>query len=227
MRASTRTLSTLAHRLTTPSAFIRARGAPAVPPPSLRDDFVLFPTFFSAAESRALAELALWKLDRMDSTRRRRRRTNPSAAGDAAAAGLQDLFAGPYGFEEGHFDSVIHQYRESLVTTLPPVQPATLALLARLYNLVPTLSVPDTPEPADLPPARSSTHVLHLAPEGAILPHVDNLEAMGETIVGAVLGAPRVLRLEVEADGDKHGWDVLVPSGSVYLQKWVTWGSCC
>lgn len=114
---------------------------------------------------------------------------------------------------------MIHQYRESLVTTLPPVPGSTLALLARLYNLVPTLSVPDAPVPEDLPPPRSSMHVLHLAPEGAILPHVDNLEAMGETIVGATLGAPRVLRLEVEGDGDKHGWDVLVPSGSVYMQK--------
>lgn len=64
--------------------------------------------------------------------------------------------------------------------------------------------------------------MLHLAPHGAILPHVDNLDAMGETIVGASLGAPRVLRLEKEKGEDiGSGWDVYIPSGSVYIQKGV------
>ncbi|KAL1405177.1 hypothetical protein Q8F55_008802 [Vanrija albida] len=218
-----------AHRLTSASPLVRARGGAGPAPPSLADDFALYPAFLSPAEARALAVLALWKLDRMDSSRRRRRRRGAPAAADPPApspddadsplaAAMQDLFAPPYGFEEGHFDSVIHTYRESLVTNLPPLPGATLALLARLYNLVPGLCVPGAPEPADLPPPRSSMHVLHLAPEGAILPHVDNLQAMGETIVGASLGAARVLRLEADS-GDGSGWDVLVPSGSVYMQK--------
>lgn len=47
---------------------------------------------------------------------------------------------------------------------------------------------------------------------------MDNVEASGQTIVGASLGAARILRLE----NDKgEGWDVLLPSGSVYMQKWV------
>lgn len=70
---------------------------------------------------------------------------------------------------------------------------------------------------ADFPPAETSTHVLHLSPHGAILPHVDNIDASGGTIVGASLGAARVLRLEHQEDGS--GWDVLLPSGSVYVQK--------
>jgi alkylated DNA repair protein alkB family protein 7 len=69
----------------------------------------------------------------------------------------------------------------------------------------------------DFPPPDSSTHVLHLSPQGAILPHVDNVDASGQTIVGASLGATRVLRLEHKETGE--GWDVLLPSGSVYIQK--------
>lgn len=68
-----------------------------------------------------------------------------------------------------------------------------------------------------VPPPASSTHALHLAPAGKILPHVDNVDAMGETIVGASLGAARVLRLEDSQDPES-GWDVLLPSGSVYMQ---------
>lgn len=85
-------------------------------------------------------------------------------------------------------------------------------MLARLYGLVPSLAA------GTLPPPGSSTHALHLSPDGAILPHVDNVEASGQTIVGASLGASRILRLE-NSSGD--GWDVLLPSGSVYIQKWA------
>lgn len=99
-----------------------------------------------------------------------------------------------------------------MITSLPPdTSPQLSAVLARLYALVPSLEVGTA-----LPPPNSSTHALHLAPEGAILAHVDNLEASGQTIVGASLGATRILRLENDA-GD--GWDVLLPSGSVYMQK--------
>lgn len=88
-----------------------------------------------------------------------------------------------------------------------------MSWLSRLYLLVPGLE-----NTTDVPPPASSTHALHLSPRGEILAHVDNVEASGQTIVGASLGAARVLRLE-----DKHdkasGWDVLLPSGSVYMQK--------
>jgi alkylated DNA repair protein alkB family protein 7 len=111
---------------------------------------------------------------------------------------------------------VIHNYRESLITALPPTADAELArILSRLYALVPGLSVSADASPAHLPPEGSSTHALHLAPEGAILAHVDNLDASGGTIVGASLGAARILRL----DRDGAGFDVLLPSGSVYMQK--------
>ncbi|CAK9782247.1 hypothetical protein CC85DRAFT_112688 [Cutaneotrichosporon oleaginosum] len=214
MRASLRLAQIQRYTLAAPSALVRARGGAFNP--ALDDDFAIYPDFFSPAESRALLGLALWKLDRADSKRRRRRRGGEEKKEEARGAPLQDMFMGPYGFEEGHFDSVIHNYRESLVTSLPPDASAELAsVLGRLYRLVPGLKLPASPTPADLPPEGSSTHALHLAPEGAILAHVDNLEASGQTIVGASLGAARILRL----DKDGEGWDVLLPSGSVYMQK--------
>lgn len=107
MRA-THTLRALArHTLTTPSPLIRTRGsAAAALPASLEDDFAIYPDYFSPSESRALLQLALWKLDRVDSKRRRRRRGADPAEQerekekDKAGAVLQDLFVGPYGFEE-------------------------------------------------------------------------------------------------------------------------------
>jgi hypothetical protein len=59
--------------------------------------------------------MALWKLDRVDSTRKRRRRTAPKTGGGTeqeqahllsaedearSMGGLQELFEGEYGFEE-------------------------------------------------------------------------------------------------------------------------------
>jgi alkylated DNA repair protein alkB family protein 7 len=85
------------YTLASPSPLVRARGSTPFAP-ALEADFALYPDFFSPAESRALLSLALWKLDRAD-TRRRRRRAEPKRE-EARGAPLQDMFAGPYGFEE-------------------------------------------------------------------------------------------------------------------------------
>ncbi|WVR05643.1 hypothetical protein IAU60_002665 [Kwoniella sp. DSM 27419] len=183
------------------------------------DDFKFWPGFFSDQESRVLLRMALWKLDRADSTLKRRR---GGTKGDATASGpgLQAMFGAEYGFEEGHYDSVIHQYRETLLSSLPPSpEPILTTTLARLYALL-----PDMPpiHPVSLPPQGTLTHLLHLAPDGEILPHVDNLEASGSVICGVSLGAERTLRLQRKGDGPgeaEEGWDVRLPSGSVYLQR--------
>jgi alkylated DNA repair protein alkB family protein 7 len=83
-------------------------------------------------------------------------------------------------------------------------------LLKRLYGLLPEQPVTDA-----IPPPETSTHLLHLAPHGQILPHVDNVDASGSVIIGLSLGAERILRLESEG----QGWEVLLKSGSVYRQK--------
>jgi alkylated DNA repair protein alkB family protein 7 len=73
-------------------------------------------------------------------------------------------------------------------------------------------------------PLQTTTHALHLSPEGKIDPHVDNIDASGSVIVGVSLGGERILRLEQDAAdrkerGGSAGWEVLLPSGSVYVQK--------
>jgi alkylated DNA repair protein alkB family protein 7 len=109
---------------------------------------------------------------------------------------------------------VIHDYRETLLSSLPPSpSPSLTTLLAGLYSLLPGLTF----DQKFLPPPGTSTHLLHLSPKGAILPHVDNLEASGSVILGLSLGAERTMRLKKkDADG---GWEVRLPSGSVYLQR--------
>jgi alkylated DNA repair protein alkB family protein 7 len=79
--------------------------------------------------------------------------------------------------------------------------------LSRLHSLCPT--------------PRIQTHLLHLASYGRILPHVDNISASGSWILGVSLGGERTLRMEgpVEEHGD---FDIVLPSGSVYLQKCVS-----
>ena len=82
--------------------------------------------------------------------------------------------------------------------------PGLPALLKRLHHLCPT---PDI-----------QTHILHLASDGEILPHIDNLQASGTWILGVSLGAERIMRME-GTDGRTDSFDVLLPSGSVYLQR--------
>lgn len=86
-------------------------------PQALAQHFIFYPQFFSPSESRELLRMALWKLDRADSTRKRRQRrggqTRSPSGSDvestahqtgAASSSLQDMFEGEYGFEEvrGH-----------------------------------------------------------------------------------------------------------------------------
>lgn len=87
-----------------------------------------------------------------------------------------------------------------------------------------SITSPDSDQPFEQP-LQTSTHALHLAPEGNILPHVDNVDASGTVIIGVSLGADRILRLEEAAEDGRQmkivhkGWDVLLKSGSLYLQK--------
>jgi alkylated DNA repair protein alkB family protein 7 len=107
--------------------------------------------------------------------------------------------------EEGHYDGVIRHFREMHVTSWPESDvPGLPPLIERLQKLCPT---PDT-----------QTHILHLASNGEILPHVDNLQASGNWILGVSLGAERIMRME-STDGSDDSFDVLLPSGSVYLQR--------
>jgi len=105
---------------------------------------------------------------------------------------------------QGHFDGVIKWYREMHVSSWPSEPPEVLRALDRLKTVH-----PDEP---------TQTHILHLSSEGEILGHVDNVEASGSWILGVSLGSTRVMRLESVVDKDDT-FDILLPSGSVYLQR--------
>ena len=120
---------------------------------------------------------------------------------------------------QGHYDSVIHDYRESTTTYLPPpaLFPNVSSLLDKAYALL-----PGSPQiRGENLPSDTITHLLHLAPSGKILGHVDNLDASGSVIMGICLGSDRILRLSRKtADGTGIvGWDILLRNGTVYLQK--------
>ena len=116
---------------------------------------------------------------------------------------------------QGHFDGVIKRFRETHVSSWGNADsPALSAIIDRLRTLYPSES--DT-----------QMHVLHLASDGEILPHVDNVGASGSWILGVSLGAMRVLRLEGTDDaGPRAPFDLPLPSGSVYIQRQVCTTSC-
>jgi alkylated DNA repair protein alkB family protein 7 len=66
---------------------------------AIQRDFKFWPNFYTEEESSELLKMALWKLDRADTTRRRRRKTKGDQPPEALT-GLQGLFEGEYGFEE-------------------------------------------------------------------------------------------------------------------------------
>ena len=134
----------------------------------------------------------------------------------------------------------------SLTTPYPPILSRVYSLLPAspgldlARGLYERLVLPDQrgdqgqgPNPSMNPwdpfaaPLQTTTHALHLSPTGRIDPHVDNVDASGSVIIGVSLGAERVLRLERRVDGGeederrgrKDGWEVLLKSGSVYVQK--------
>lgn len=177
--------------------------------------FRIYPHFLSADEQRILLSSSLAKLG---GKRRRRNRTSESQPTSREQT-LGDVFGtdSDYSFEEGHFDGVIHDYREMTVSSWPESSPPELTpILLRLYNLIDPQNTP--PNPGLTIPPNIQTHILHLASTGVILPHVDNVEASGRVIAGVSLGDSRVLRLSRQGENDAI-FDVLLESGSVYVQR--------
>ncbi|TBU35794.1 hypothetical protein BD309DRAFT_955470 [Dichomitus squalens] len=199
--------STLRLQRVTGASYVSHRGfgtqATRLPP-----DFTLFPNFFTVDEQCLLLKASLKKLDTMESGKFRRRRRqflqsyNPQpSVNPVQALFLPDDF---YDFQEGHFDGVIRRYREMHVTAWPEDMPEIIPLIERLRELHPNGEI--------------QTHILHLASDGIILPHVDNVEASGTWIMGVSLGDERILRLE-RSDLPEERYEIPLSSGSVYIQK--------
>lgn len=175
---------------------------------SLGDNFRLYQDFFSHKEQVQLLAASLAALDVQESRRYKRMREKHERPELTDDMPLQDVFYPDncYKFEQGHFDAVIHDYRERLVEAGPAdleqYRPGVSRLFDKLHPLYPSQDI--------------QMHLLHLASIGEIHPHVDNLEASGSWILGVSLGSPRVLRLESEGC---EPFEVLLPSGSVYVQR--------
>ncbi|KAG1835656.1 hypothetical protein EV424DRAFT_1468114 [Suillus variegatus] len=175
----------------------------------LPEGFKFFPEFLSLSEQRTLLSAALFKLDSTETKQARKKRRDFLANHPQGHRVIEDIFLPDayYNFQEGHYDGVIRHYREMHLSSWPEDQnPGLSFILARLQGLYPTSNV--------------QTHLLHLSSVGEILEHVDNIEASGTWILGVSLGAARVLRM-VSTSNPKESFEVLLPSGSVYLQMQV------
>ncbi|KAJ3982715.1 hypothetical protein F5890DRAFT_1528258 [Lentinula detonsa] len=178
---------------------------------TIPSDFHFVPDFFSVSEQRTLLSAALERLDAAGSRRFQKRRKNSRSKLNTAAAiyeaPLSELFLPDdcYEFLQGHYDGVIHNYREMHLTSWPTAEfPGLVPALSRLQSVLPSSNI--------------QTHLLHLASDGEILPHVDNVSASGRWILGVSLGSDRILRLESCANPDEVA-EILLPSGSIYIQS--------
>ncbi|KAE9406740.1 hypothetical protein BT96DRAFT_810540 [Gymnopus androsaceus JB14] len=174
---------------------------------TLLSDFHFISDFFSVSEQRTLLSAALLRLDAAGSRRFQKKRktfiaSSGNAVGPTAGTFLPDEY---YEFSEGHYDGVIHSYREMHLTSWPILEvPGLSPVLNRLHSLLPSPNI--------------QTHLLHLSSIGEISPHVDNVSASGRWILGVSLGASRVLRLE-NCSKPEEVVELLLPSGSVYIQR--------
>lgn len=172
----------------------------------LPPQFLFIPEFLSHREQKILLKTAMEQLDAKEPRRYRKRRDLLPPLFEQNSDDIRDYFLPDsyYQFEQGHYDGVIHRFREIHLTAWPQDVPDLPHILDRLYSLLP--SKIDT-----------QTHLLHLASTGHILPHVDNLGASGAWIFGVSLGSERILRMQGPSSEDD--FDVLLPSGSIYLQR--------
>jgi hypothetical protein len=125
-------------------------------------------------------------------------------------------------YESSHIDHVITQYRELLLSWDRITAHPGFPLLNQLSSqrLIPIIEqwllVPLTlkgPRPSLLP-----LHILDMAQESIIGPHIDNIEYSGRLIAVLSLLSDRVLRF-VNSKDPQDSFDLLVPKNSFYLQK--------
>ncbi len=99
-------------------------------------------------------------------------------------------------YEDGHWDGVIHSFRE---VTAVQWSAASLEILEKVKSLL-TQSRPELDGRPFLPP-----HVLDLSAEGYIRPHVDSVIASGDVVAGLSLLSTCVMRLTSKSDDVQSG----------------------
>jgi alkylated DNA repair protein alkB family protein 7 len=168
-----------------------------------------------------------------------------------------------YTFEKEHFDGVIESYREATVSAWPeplstPSSSSSRQELESVLRKIYDAAFPDADslrQSSSPPPSSSSSaaatessedglvtplhivaHALHLASDGYIDPHVDNLEASGSVIAGVSLGSERIMHMQAvvrDPSSDDHSssspakeledatFSFRLPPGSLYVQRSV------
>jgi len=108
-------------------------------------------------------------------------------------------------YEYDHWGNAIHGFRE---TEKKSWNSSNSEILQRVKDIA-------------FPPGVSPiayVHVLDIAKEGYIKPHVDAVRFCGDTIAGLCLLSSCVMRLALEKDGSKYG-DLHLPQRCLYIMK--------
>jgi alkylated DNA repair protein alkB family protein 7 len=108
-------------------------------------------------------------------------------------------------YETSHWDDAIHHYRETERSRWNKKN-------EEIINRVRSLAFPPNVSPLKL------VHVLDLAKNGVIKPHVDSVRFCGTTIAGISLLSSSIMRLRLEEDKEVY-CDVLLPRLSLYVMK--------
>lgn len=163
-------------------------------------DFEFYPNFINPEEQTQWMEYLLLILNRNYPKRRNKSKTKSKIL---TKEGFEEN--DQYGFECGHFDTVIKDFREHEIRDLNSI---SIPSLKRLIELFPSDNQ-----------STLMAHILHLSETGRIDPHVDNPVASGPTILGLSLGGERVMHLFGNEKDEGPVYKILLPPGSVYLQR--------
>jgi alkylated DNA repair protein alkB homolog 7 len=115
-------------------------------------------------------------------------------------------------WEEGHWDAVIKNYRETqvLVSRLAPLARTATTRAAANFPAGPLTGLP-----------QASVHFLELSPSGEILAHVDSIKFSGGIVAGLCLLSDAVMLLTPDPPQENEGMippmiKILLPRRSLY-----------
>jgi alkylated DNA repair protein alkB family protein 7 len=123
-----------------------------------------------------------------------------------------------YYFQDNHFDNVIINFRELLSNPSDWQQDdeSLNIILNKIFNLLPSHHQHN-----------QQLHLLHLAENGKINPHIDNQQASGSIIIGISLGGERILKFKKSTTTNNKTiqgpdeFQILLQPGSAYIQSYV------
>ncbi|XP_076168273.1 alpha-ketoglutarate-dependent dioxygenase alkB homolog 7, mitochondrial [Ptiloglossa arizonensis] len=116
-------------------------------------------------------------------------------------------------YEQAHWDDAIHMYRE---TERVQWNENNIKIINRIREKA------FSKEMSQL----ALVHILDLAPEGWIKPHVDSIKFCGEVIAGLSLLSDSVMRLTMIGNEATYKHDFLLPQRSLYIMSGIARYNC-